>query len=93
MAEGGYTKVCSVNEKWRLASDRCQWTLQKLVKTELKPDGVWTATGFYPTITMALGKLCNEEEKMAGTLQGVIKKVEELEELLINLNLDEKVEK
>ena len=63
------------------------------MKTELKPDGVWTSIGYYPTIIISLDRLCNEELKMSSSLQEVIEKVEELKELLINLNLDEKVEK
>ena len=49
--------ILPVNNEIRIISDRYQWTIQRSRKRTVngKPDQVWEAQSYYPTLASAIG--------------------------------------
>ena len=93
MPRKAFLKILSINEEWRVQSDRYSWHLQRKIITEKNPDGVWTVIGHYPKLTQCLESLFEQEYREADSIKALFAKIEELKQLVLSLNFDEKVEK
>jgi hypothetical protein len=84
MEETQQENILTINDNWRLTSDRNCWTLQKKgitgEKAKVPNQITWDTYGYFSSLSYALEWLAEEEFKSAKNLGEVVTKIKELKE-------------